>query len=93
MLPLPHLLDTPSGKFMVWGHEAIAQQLFQYGQWEPVNVELAKRILAVSEFKNVLDVGANFGPFAVPVARLGHGGLCWKCSVCRYPVCPMGKGV
>lgn len=25
------------------------------------------------------------------VARLGHGGLCWKCSVCRFPVCPMGK--
>ena len=27
------------------------------------------------------------------VARLGHGGLCWKCEVCRYPVCPFGKGV
>ena len=27
------------------------------------------------------------------VSRLGHGGLCWKCEVCRYPVCPMGKGV
>ena len=27
------------------------------------------------------------------IARLGHGGLCWKCSVCRFPVCPMGKGV
>ena len=26
------------------------------------------------------------------VARLGHGGLCWKCEVCRFPVCPMGKG-
>jgi molybdenum cofactor synthesis domain-containing protein len=26
------------------------------------------------------------------IARLGHGGLCWKCSVCRFPVCPMGKG-
>jgi hypothetical protein len=25
------------------------------------------------------------------VSRLGHGGLCWKCEVCRYPVCPMGK--
>jgi len=25
------------------------------------------------------------------VTNLGHGGLCWKCSVCRYPVCPMGK--
>ncbi len=73
MLPLPHLLETPSGKFMVWGHEAIAQQLFRHGQWEPVNVELAKRILARSETKDVVDVGANFGPFAVPVARLGHG--------------------
>jgi len=30
---------------------------------------------------------------AEEVSRLGHGGLCWKCSACRYPVCPMGKGV
>ncbi len=27
------------------------------------------------------------------IARLGHGGLCWKCSTCRFPICPMGKGV
>jgi molybdenum cofactor synthesis domain-containing protein len=26
------------------------------------------------------------------VSRLGHGGLCWKCEICRFPVCPMGKG-
>jgi molybdenum cofactor synthesis domain-containing protein len=25
------------------------------------------------------------------VAVLGHGGLCLKCDVCRYPVCPFGK--
>lgn len=25
------------------------------------------------------------------VATLGHGGLCMKCDVCRYPVCPFGK--
>ncbi len=25
------------------------------------------------------------------VAELGHGGLCMKCDVCRYPVCPFGK--
>ena len=25
------------------------------------------------------------------VAALGHGGLCLKCEVCRYPVCPFGK--
>jgi molybdenum cofactor synthesis domain-containing protein len=30
--------------------------------------------------------------FAEEVARLGHGGLCWKCPVCRHPVCPFGKG-
>jgi molybdenum cofactor synthesis domain-containing protein len=24
--------------------------------------------------------------------RLGHGGLCLKCSVCRFPVCPFGRG-
>jgi len=26
------------------------------------------------------------------VALLGHGGLCLRCPVCRYPVCPFGKG-
>ena len=26
------------------------------------------------------------------VAPLGHGGLCLRCQVCRYPVCPFGKG-
>ncbi|MHB8880583.1 MAG: molybdopterin-binding protein [Thermodesulfovibrionales bacterium] len=25
------------------------------------------------------------------LAQLGHGGLCMKCEVCRYPVCPFGK--
>ena len=25
------------------------------------------------------------------LAALGHGGLCLKCDVCRYPVCPFGK--
>ncbi len=25
------------------------------------------------------------------VARFGHGNLCLKCPVCRYPVCPFGK--
>ena len=30
--------------------------------------------------------------FAEDVAPLGHGGLCLRCPVCRYPVCPFGKG-
>jgi molybdenum cofactor synthesis domain-containing protein len=25
------------------------------------------------------------------VAALGHGGLCMKCEICRFPVCPFGK--
>ncbi len=25
------------------------------------------------------------------IARMGHGGLCLNCKVCRYPVCPFGK--
>ncbi|GBD99307.1 bifunctional molybdenum cofactor biosynthesis protein MoaC/MogA [bacterium BMS3Abin07] len=25
------------------------------------------------------------------LAELGHGGLCLKCDVCRFPVCPFGK--
>jgi molybdopterin biosynthesis enzyme len=26
------------------------------------------------------------------LAELGHGGLCWGCRRCRFPVCPFGKG-
>jgi len=26
------------------------------------------------------------------LAELGHGGLCMNCEVCKYPVCPFGKG-
>jgi hypothetical protein len=26
------------------------------------------------------------------LAELGHGGLCMKCEVCSYPLCPFGKG-
>jgi hypothetical protein len=26
------------------------------------------------------------------LAELGYGGLCMKCEVCKYPVCPFGKG-
>jgi len=29
---------------------------------------------------------------AEDVARLGHGGLCLRCPVCRFPVCPFGRG-
>jgi len=29
---------------------------------------------------------------AADVAPMGHGGLCLRCPVCRYPVCPFGKG-
>ncbi len=25
------------------------------------------------------------------IVRLGHGGLCLRCEVCHYPVCPLGK--
>ncbi|OGP92402.1 MAG: molybdopterin-binding protein [Deltaproteobacteria bacterium RBG_16_54_18] len=26
------------------------------------------------------------------IIHLGHGGLCLRCEVCRFPVCPFGKG-
>lgn len=29
---------------------------------------------------------------AEDIAKLGHGGLCMNCEVCRYPICPLGKG-
>ena len=29
---------------------------------------------------------------AADIAPMGHGGFCLRCKVCRYPVCPFGKG-
>ncbi len=26
------------------------------------------------------------------IIRMGHGGLCLGCEVCRFPICPFGKG-
>ena len=26
------------------------------------------------------------------IIRMGHGGLCLDCEVCRFPICPFGKG-
>jgi molybdenum cofactor synthesis domain-containing protein len=26
------------------------------------------------------------------IVAMGHGGFCLKCPVCRYPICPFGKG-
>jgi len=34
---------------------------------------------------------AGDSPTRKEMARLGHGGLCLKCPVCRFPVCPFGK--
>lgn len=25
------------------------------------------------------------------IVKLGHGGLCMNCEICRYPICPFGK--
>lgn len=27
------------------------------------------------------------------IAAMGHGGLCFSCEKCYYPICPFGKGV
>jgi molybdenum cofactor synthesis domain-containing protein len=34
---------------------------------------------------------AGDSPTRKEMARLGHGGLCLKCPVCRFPVCPFGR--
>jgi molybdenum cofactor synthesis domain-containing protein len=26
------------------------------------------------------------------IIQMGHGGLCMDCEVCRFPICPFGKG-
>ena len=26
------------------------------------------------------------------IIQMGHGGLCMECEVCRFPICPFGKG-
>jgi hypothetical protein len=34
---------------------------------------------------------AGDSPIPKQMARLGYGGPCLKCPVCRHPVCPFGR--
>jgi FkbM family methyltransferase len=68
-IPKTSILDTESGRYMVWSSDdELTKQLLRDGTHEKNTILLAKEIINRSKFKNVLDIGANIGSFAIPIA-------------------------
>ena len=68
-IPRTSILDTESGRYMVWSSDdELTKQLLRDGTHEKNTVLLAKEIVKVSKNKNVLDIGENIGSFAIPIA-------------------------
>lgn len=68
-IPKTSILDTDSGRYMVWSSDdELTKQLLRDGTHEKNTVLLAKEIVNKSKNKNVLDIGANIGSFAIPIA-------------------------
>ncbi len=69
MLPRVNLVRAETGEFLTFGHDLISQHLFTQGQWENGAAALTQVFLAGIDTPLVLDIGANLGAYAVPVAK------------------------
>ena len=68
-LPKVSILDTASGRYMVWTtRESSSQQLFQLGYIGHDTIEISKVIIRSAVHKHVLDIGANLGAYTIPLA-------------------------
>ncbi len=63
------MIDTASGRYILLSkHDYISQALMEKGQWEKFLVDFIG-VLLRERPGDVLDIGANLGAIAVPVAR------------------------
>jgi FkbM family methyltransferase len=69
MLPRVNLVRAETGEFLTFGHDFIAQHLFSKGQWEEGLIAITNVFLAGIDKPLVLDIGANLGAYAVPIAK------------------------
>lgn len=70
MLPLVNILETKSGKYMVWGGvDVLGQILLRDGIHEESVINLSKFIIAQTNKSKpvVLDIGANIGSYSIPL--------------------------
>ena len=80
MLPTVNLIDTSSGRFLLFAtQDQISQNLYFTGRWEPVTIAVAQHLLETPEQGIIVDAGANLGAFAIPLARRLPQGLSVHC--------------
>jgi FkbM family methyltransferase len=64
------IINVDYGEFLVTSGEFIAKHLFASGKWEQHVIEISKNLLANLNNIIVLDIGANFGAYSIPIAKL-----------------------
>ena len=80
MNPKVSIIDTLSGKFMIWQtNDALGRTLLKDGVHEPATILLSEKIIQNSLNKNILDIGANIGSYSIPLARLLGDNVKFNC--------------
>lgn len=70
MLPNTSTVATQSGNYLLFsGQDIISNHLFRHGIWEPHILQLSRLFYSDMQAPLVLDIGANLGAYAIPVAR------------------------
>lgn len=89
MYPKVSVLKTASGDFMVWsGPDALGKMLLSEGIHEASIINVSKYILSSIKDRvpHVLDIGANIGSYAIPVARELGEKVAISCFEVQKPV-------
>ncbi len=69
-LPRVSVLDTESGKFMVFtALETQTETLIKLGTHGYESIEFSKVLMKYSTQKHIVDIGACFGTYSIPLAR------------------------
>ncbi len=70
MLPRLSQVQTDSGDFLLFaGPDYISNHLFRDGRWEQHILDISRLFYQGAEAPLILDIGANLGAYAVPVAK------------------------
>lgn len=78
-----------SGDFMVWsGPDALGKILLQQGVHEPSTINISKYILSQVSGRvgHLLDIGANIGSYAIPIAKQLGSKVVVSCFEIQKPV-------
>jgi molybdopterin biosynthesis enzyme len=94
----PGAIKQSGAEIVTYGAPVIPGAMFLLGYFDdgvPVmGVPGCVMYVAVTVFDLVLPrVAAGLRMKRSDFARMGNGGLCLDCPVCRYPICPFGKAL